>query len=143
MSRPRTGFRFTTAALAVSPLLPILGEQTPAAPKVISLVGLIRWHLEQSVGLGPLIWLLPSIAALVSLLVPTRRRRPRLLLALGSLAVAVAEMAVVLWPSGLGRALGVGALVSPDAFARHALMMLFFTIFWAWIEIRPYTEESP
>jgi len=141
VSRPPDGFRFTTLALALSPLLPILGETTQGARSVISLVGLLRWHAQEGAGMGPLLWLLPSLAALASLFVPSRHRRLRIGLAGASLAVAAFEMALVGWPGRAGVALGVGALVSAEAFARHALMMLFFTFLWAWIEIRPHTED--
>lgn len=143
MSRALDGFRFTTLALALTPLLPILGESTRGAAAVISLVGLLRWHAQEGAGMGALLWLGPSVAALVSLFVPSRRRRARAGLAAASLAVACFEMGLVMWPGSFGAALGVGLLIPASGFARHALMMLFFTFLWLWIEIRPPTEDAP
>lgn len=143
MNRPVDGFRFTTLALALSPLLPILGETTKGVPSVISLAALLRWHAVQGAGMGPMLWLVPSVVAGASLLVPSRRRRVRAGLAVTALAVAGLEMGLVVWPGGLGPALGMGVRMEAPGFARHALMMLFFTFLWLWIEIRPPSEEAP
>lgn len=145
MKRFADAFRFTTLALALAPFLPIVGyEQTDGSFTVLSWVQVTRLHLEHSAANHPgmFVLLLPSVLALVSLAVPTARARARQALAVTSLVVGFIELVLVTSSPGLAQWFGIDALIPASRFGRHAWMMVFLTVLWTWLEIRPEIEEQ-
>lgn len=141
-----SGFRFLTLALAASPFLPIVAYQTDDGWTALSWIQVMRLHLDHSAQAHPGMFalLVPPVLGAVSLLVPAGRVGARRALALVAVAVATFELGLVLIPGGQGLAawFALDALIPAARFGRHAMMMLFLTVLWAYMELRPPPEDD-
>lgn len=141
---PTDGFRVTTLLLAATPLIPMIGWQDASGGwTAINLAQAIRVHLQAEglAGAGALATLIPSVAAGISLVVPTRRAWMRKRLAAAALAIATCGLPLVHIRNTLGPWIGVDALIPADRFVRVAWMTFLLSTMWVYMEWRHQLEE--
>lgn len=134
----RTAPRFTILAIALASLLPIV--ERPGGG-LMSPLQTVAEHLGEGRGGAPLL-VLPSVAALTSLAMPSARAKARLALALAAIGAAAVELVLVYGRPGFAPWFGLDASIPAPNFARHAWMMALLSSFWFGAEHRP-SREAP